>query len=277
MYLAQEFSLANYHIIGLDLRGNNTSQNIKTISFLNSKKFNLNLYIDSKIDKRDDIVIVALKSYDVDELLISKLVDSKKEVLFLQNGLLVQSKVQSIDQPFAVGTITGIQSKLEGKRIDVQSQNTCIFAKLRDNNFKLAELAIKQNFKHTKLIFSSDTQIEFYEKYVRWIVICCLNIINSEEIENSLMLTPKEDMLMAIAELISFIECEFDLRVYSDNILNSMYNLPKNLITSSYSDFKQGKPTEILYELDYVVSKLKAYNKQHFMLEKWRGEILNGR
>jgi len=277
LYLAQEFSLANYHVIGLDLRRNDTSQNLKTISILNRKRFHLNLDIDSKIDKRDDIVIVTLKSYDIDEVLISKLVDSKKEILFLQNGLLVQSKVQSMVQPFAVGTITGIQSKLEGKRIDVKSQNTCIFAKLRDKNFKLAELAVKQNLLHTKLIFSSNTQIEFYEKYVRWVVICCLNIINSEGIGGSLVLTPKEDILMAIAELVSFIDCEFDLQVYTDDISNTMYNLPNNLITSSYSDFKQGKPTEILNELDYVISKLKVFNKQHLMLERWRGEILNGR
>ena len=277
MYLAHEFSLANYHVIGLDLRGNNTSQNLKTISILNGKRFHLNLDINSKIDKRDDIVIVTLKSYDIDEVLISKLVDSKKEVLFLQNGLLVQSKVQSKVQPFAVGTITGIQSKLEGKIIDVESQNTRIFAKLRDKNFKLAELALKQNLPHTKLIFSPNTQIEFYEKYVRWVVISCLNIINSEGIGGSLVLTPKEDILMAIAELVSFIDCEFDLRVYSDDISNTMYNLPTNLRTSSYSDFKQGKPTEILNELDYVVSKLKVFNKQHLMLERWRGEILNGR
>ena len=277
MYLAQEFSLANYHVIGLDTRGSNTLQNLKTISILNSKRFHLNLDIDSEIDKRDDIVIVTLKSYDIDEVLISKLVDSKKEVLFLQNGLLVQSKVQSMVQPFAIGTITGIQSKLEGKRIDVKSQNTCIFAKLRDKNFKLAELAAKQNLLHTKLIFSSNIQIEFYEKYVRWVVICCLNIINSEGIGGSLVLTPKEDILMAIAELVSFIDCEFDLRVYSDDISNTIYNLPTNLRTSSYSDFKQGKPTEILNELDYVVGKLKVFNKQHLMLERWRGEILNGR
>ena len=277
MYLAQEFSLANYHVRGLDLRRNNIVRKFKSTSVLNSKRFHLNLDIDSKIDKRDDIVIVTLKSYDIDEVLISKLVDSKKEVLFLQNGLLVQSKVQSMVQPFAVGTITGIQSKLEGKRIDVESQNTCIFAKLRDKNFKLAELAVKQNLLHTKLIFSSNTQIEFYKKYVRWVVICCLNIINSEGIGGSLVLTPKEDILMAIAELVSFIDCEFDLQVYRDDISNTMYNLPNNLITSSYSDFKQGKPTEILNELDYVVSKLKVFNKQHLMLERWRGEINSGR
>jgi len=277
LYLAQEFSLANYHVIGLDLRGKNTSQNLKKISILNSKRYHLNLDIDSKIDKRDDIVIVALKSYDIDDVLISKLVDSKKEVLFLQNGLLVQSKVQSMVQPFAVGTITGIQSKIEGRRIDIKSQNTCVFAKLRDKNFKLAELAAKQNLQHTKLIFSFNTQLEFYEKYVRWVVICCLNIINSEGIGNCLVLTPKVDILIAIAELVSFIDCEFNLQINIDDISNTMYNLPRNLITSSYSDFKKGKPAEILNELDYVVSKLKAYNKQHLMLEKWRGEILSGR
>jgi ketopantoate reductase len=218
-----------------------------------------------------------LKSYDIDELLISKLVDSKKDILFLQNGLLVQSKVKSMAQPFAIGTITGIQSKLEGKRIDVQCQNTCIFAELTDKTFKLAELAVMQNLPHTKLRFGSNIQIEFYEKYVRWVVICCLNILNSKGIGDSLKLTPKEDILMAITELVSFIDYEFDLRVYTGNISNTMYNLPKNLRTSSYNDFKKGKQTEILNELDYVVSILKTFNNQNLMLEKWRGEILNGK
>jgi ketopantoate reductase len=218
-----------------------------------------------------------LKSYDIDEVLISKLVDSKKDVLFLQNGLLVQSKFKSMTQPFAIGTITGIQSKLEGKKIDVESQNTCIFAELTDKTFKLAELAVRQNLPHTKLSFSSDIQIEFYEKYVRWVVISCLNLLNSKGIGDSLKLTPKEDILIAIKELVSFIGYEFDLRVYTEDILNTMYNLPRNLRTSSYSDFKKSKPTEILNELDYVVSILKTFAMQNLMLEKWRGEIVNGK
>ena len=114
MYLAQEFNLANYHVSGLDLRGNNIVRKFKSTSVLNGKKFTLNLDIDSEIDKRDDIIIIALKSYDIDEVLISKLIDSKKDVLFLQNGLLVQNKVKSMNQPFAIGTIAGIQSKLKG-------------------------------------------------------------------------------------------------------------------------------------------------------------------
>ncbi len=218
-----------------------------------------------------------MKSYDIDEILISKLVDSKKDVLFLQNGLLVQSKFKSTAQLFAIGTITGIQSKLEGKRIDVESQNTCIFAELTDKTFKLAELAVKQNLPHTKLCFSSGIQIEFYEKYVRWMVICCLNLLNSKGIGDSLKLTPKEDILMAITELVSFIDYEFDLRVDTEDISNTMYNLPKNLRTSSYNDFKKGKPTEILNELDYIVSILKTFDKQNLMLEKWRGEIVHGK
>lgn len=277
MYLAQEFSLANYHVRGLDLRGNNIVRKFKSTSVLNSKKFTLNLDIDSEIDKRDDIIIIALKSYDINEVLISKLIDSKKEVLFLQNGLLVQNKVKSMNQPFAIGTIAGIQSKLKGKRVNVESTNTSIFANLNEKTFKLAELAVKQNLPHTKLNFSSDIQIEFYEKYIRWVVTCCLNLLNSKGIGDSLKLTPKEDILRAITELVSFIDYEFDLRVYTENISNTLYDLPKNLKTSSYSDFKQGKPTEILNELNYVVSILMTFNKQNLILEKWKDDILNGK
>jgi ketopantoate reductase len=216
-----------------------------------------------------------LKSYDIDEILISKLIDSKKEVLFLQNGLLVQSKIKDTTQLFAIGTVTGIQSKLKGKRIDVKIQNTSIIAKLNDKTYKLNELAVGQNLPHTKLNFGSDVQTEFYKKYVRWILTGCLNLLNNKGIGDSLKQTPKGDILLAITELIIFIEYEFNLKIYADDILNTMYSLPKNLKTSSYSDFQKGKPTEILNELDYVVSILKTFNNQSLMLEKWKGDIIH--
>lgn len=215
-----------------------------------------------------------MKSYDIDEVLISKLIDSKKEVLFLQNGLLVQSKIKDTTQLFAIGTVTGIQSKLKGKRFDVKTQNTSIIAKLNDKTYKLNELAVGQNLPHTKLNFGSDIQTEFYKKYVRWIITGCLNLLNSKGIGDSLKQTPKGDILLAITELIIFIDYEFSLKIYVDDILNTMYNLPKNLKTSSYRDFKKGKPTEILNELDYVVSILKTFNNQSLMLEKWKGDII---
>ena len=215
-----------------------------------------------------------MKSYDIDEVLISKLIDSKKEVLFLQNGLLVQSKIKDTTQLFAIGTVTGIQSKLKGKRIDVKIQNTSIIAKLNDKTYKLNELAVGQNLPHTKLNFGSDVQTEFYKKYVRWILTGCLNLLNNKGIGDSLKQTPKGDILLAITELIIFIDYEFSLKIYADDILNTMYSLPKNLKTSSYSDFQKGKPTEILNELDYVVSILKTFNNQSLMLEKWKRDII---
>jgi ketopantoate reductase len=215
-----------------------------------------------------------LKSYDIDEVLISKLIDSKKEVLFLQNGLLVQSKIKDTTQLFAIGTVTGIQSKLKGKRIDVKIQNASIIAKLNDKTYKLNELAVGQNLPHTKLNFGSDVQTEFYKKYVRWILAGCLNLLNNKGIGDSLKQTPKGDILLAITELIIFIDYEFSLKINADDILNTMYSLPKNLKTSSYSDFQKGKPTEILNELDYVVSILKTFNNQSLMLEKWKRDII---
>ena len=215
-----------------------------------------------------------MKSYDIDEVLISKLIDSKKEVLFLQNGLLVQSKIKDTTQLFAIGTVTGIQSKLKGKRIDVKIQNASIIAKLNDKTYKLNELAVGQNLPHTKLNFGSDVQTELYKKYVRWILAGCLNLLNNKGIGDSLKQTPKGDILLAITELIIFIDYEFSLKINADDILNTMYSLPKNLKTSSYSDFQKGKPTEILNELDYVVSILKTFNNQSLMLEKWKRDII---
>jgi ketopantoate reductase len=188
---------------------------------------------------------------------------------------LVQSKIKDTTQLFAIGTVTGIQSKLKGKRIDVKIQNTSIIAKLNDKTYKLNELAVGQNLPHTKLNFGSDVQTEFYKKYVRWILTGCLNLLNNKGIGDSLKQTPKGDILLAITELIIFIEYEFNLKIYADDILNTMYSLPKNLKTSSYSDFQKGKPTEILNELDYVVSILKTFNNQSLMLEKWKGDIIH--
>ena len=277
LYLAQEFRLANYHVRGLDFRTNKNSRKIKSTSSINGENFTLHLDIDSKINEKDDVIFICLKSYDIDDLLISKLMDSKKEVLFIQNGLLIRNKLKDITQLFAIGTITGIQSTLHNKRLDVQSLNTNIFAKLNDKTSKLAELAVGQNLPHTKLHFDSNFQIQFYCKYVRWMVTGCLNLLNSAGVGESLKQAPKEDVLLVIKELISFIDHEFGLGIDAEDILYTLYNLPKNLKTSSYRDFEKGKPTEILNELEHVVSVLKIFNTDKLMLEKWKDEILHAK
>ena len=103
-----------------------------------------------------------------------------------------------------------------------------------------------------------------------------MNLLNGKGIGDSLKLTPRVDVLRAINELVSFIDYEFHLKVHAENILNVLSDLPKNLKTSSYSDFKKGKPTEILNELNYVVSIIKTFDERNLILEKWKSDILNG-
>jgi hypothetical protein len=57
--------------------------------------------------------------------------------------------------------------------------------------------------------------------------------------------------------------------------LNSVQVHLLKILQIAINDFKKGKPTEILNELDYIVSILKTFDKQNLMLEKWRGEIVH--
>ena len=91
---------------------------------------------------KDEIIIVALKSYALNDLLISRLIEGPAELLFLQNGLLIKRKLQNSSSRIAVGTILGIQATLQNENLRVTVENSKIAVESQQGCKKIRELAL---------------------------------------------------------------------------------------------------------------------------------------
>ena len=80
---------------------------------MNNVHRNLKLKTNSTIYQNDEIIIVALKSYQLNEAILDTLLESAIELIFLQNGLLTKSKLQNRSLKVAIGTVTGVQATLK--------------------------------------------------------------------------------------------------------------------------------------------------------------------
>jgi hypothetical protein len=87
---------------------------------------------------------------------------------------------------------------------------------------------------------------------------------------NSLKKISSTELNLAILELATFIEKKFQINVNKSNILKSICDLPKELKTSSYFDFKQGLQSEIAIELEFVVTYLTDCDFKCSVLNKWK-------
>ena len=103
VYLIHALTNINHSVSILDPR---FMRNQKTLNAqINGKSWTLNVESFHQISSPDELIIVTLKSYQIDNKILSMLAETKNEVLFLQNGI---SKYLSRDQEisqFHYGTI----------------------------------------------------------------------------------------------------------------------------------------------------------------------------
>jgi ketopantoate reductase len=104
---------------------------------MNNVHKNLKLKTNSTIYQNDDIVIVALKSYQLNEAILDTLLESAIELIFLQNGLLTKSKLQNRSLKVAIGTVTGVQATLKDGVLAASLQNSKIALELKDDCKKI--------------------------------------------------------------------------------------------------------------------------------------------
>jgi ketopantoate reductase len=245
------------------------------MSEINHQKKLFHLNIDSQLSLKDEIVIVALKSYALNDLLISKLIEGSAELLFLQNGLLTKSKVQNRSSRIAIGTILGIQATLQNETLRVTVQNSAIAVESQEGCNKIRELVVRSKLPNSIIDNKPNVNIMIYEKFVRWVITSCLNLAYDASLGDCLAEISTKELRVGISELAIFVEKKFNVKVDQANILEALYKLPKALKTSSYIDIKKGAPAEIIFELENVIEYFANANIECVVLSKWRQEILN--
>jgi ketopantoate reductase len=272
-YLAQELSYANHQIIGLDFRIPSGTKEVIFNTQVNNIKKDLKLKITSTIYQDDDIIIIALKSYQLNETIMLKLFESSAELIFLQNGLLTKSKLQNRSLKVSIGTVTGVQATLKDTFLNASLMNSKIVLELQGDCKKIKELIQVTKMQNSVFIDSINSQIMIYEKFIRWVVASSLNILFDSSLGNCLTRVSSRELNLAISELTTFVEQKFKINVDQANVLKAIYDLPKELKTSSYFDFKQDFQSEIALELESVVNYLTNRNFKCVVLSEWREAI----
>ena len=240
---------------------------------MNKVHKNLKLKTNSTIYKNDDIVIVTLKSYQLNEAILNTLLESDVELIFLQNGLLTKSKLQNRSLKVAIGTITGVQATLKDGVLAASLQNSKVALELMDDCKNIKELTQKTRMQNSVFVGSLESQIIIYEKFMRWIITSSLNIFYDSPLGNCLEKVQSVDLILAISELAIYLEEKFKIYIDQSKILQDIYKLPKELRTSSYFDFKQDFQSELELELESIIKYLTEYNFKCTALNKWREAI----
>lgn len=167
---------------------------------------NLKLKTNSTIYQNDDIVIVTLKSYQLNEAILNTLLESAVELIFLQNGLLTKSKLQNRSLKVAIGTVTGVQATLKDGMLAASLQNSKIALELKDDCKKIKELIQKTSMQNSVFVGSLESQIIIYEKFMRWIIVSSLNILYDSSLGNCLEKVRSVDLTLSISELAIYLE-----------------------------------------------------------------------
>jgi len=273
LYLAQELIRANYQVIGLDLRLKGERKKIRMKSKINGLKSLIELDVNSNLNLMDDIIFVTMKSYTIDDLIISNLINSPAEILFLQNGLLVQSKLSGLSSNFALGTITGIQASIEKQQLFANTNNSKIIIDLPSNFSKIRSLVAANSLENSTFECNNTSHKLIYEKFIRWAITSCLNIIYDTTLGECLELMDQSEITEGISELITFINLKYNIIIDAQRILLVLYNLPYQLVTSSYRDYKKGSRSEISLELDGILNYFSQAGVKSVVLQKWREKI----
>ena len=273
LFLAQELIRANYQVIGLDLRLKGERKKIRMKSKINGLKSLIELDVNSNLNLMDDIIFVTMKSYAIDDLIISNLINSPAEILFLQNGLLVRSKLSGLSSNFAFGTITGIEASIEKQQLLANTNNSKIIIDLPGNFSKIRSVAAANSLENSAFECNNTSHKLIYEKFIRWAITSCLNIIYDTTLGECLELVDQNEITEGISELITFINLKFNVIIDAQIILLVLYSLPYQLVTSSYRDYKKGSRSEISLELNGILNYFSQAGVKSVVLQKWQEKI----
>lgn len=271
--MAQELIEINHQVVGLDFRILNEKTKHIFNSKINGVEKSFGIETNPIISNYDDVIIVATKSYQLDDPTLEKLTKCSADLLFLQNGVLTKTKISKGEFKVSFGTITGIQANLHDGTLVASVLDSKIAVDLKSNCEKIKELIKENSLKNSVFENGAAAQIEIYEKFIRWVIISCLNIIYDSTLGTCLSKISTLNLLEAISELSVFVKNKFGIKVNQQNIFNSIFRMPKELKTSSYFDFKKGLLSEATLEIENVISFLTLSDLQCTMLSTWRKRI----
>ena len=273
VYLMHVFTKQSHSTSFFDPRRNHETQLLK--AQINGNLIQWQASGSSQVSEDDEIIIVALKSYQISASLKELLIESEKEILYLQNGISQYSTFRSSLNRFHFGTIYGIQANREAGIAVINSSNCRIAAIAGKANERVEDL--RRSSISDSLCWDVQEQSReiYYAKFVRWFVSSLICSHHKRSLGPSLASTNASELDSLIMIILKAIQLDSDISFSSDMIKASLSSLPKNLLTSATRDYQHNKQSEMLIELDYLIDILKRNNIQTDILNLWKDRLLS--
>lgn len=270
-YLAYELSKNNKDIFFVDYRQNEKFYNPE-------HEFNIlgNWYTFKKrsnISTNCHFTFVCIKSYDFKLAYLPSLVNTNSQVVFIQNGFSLYSKIEKFSETFIFANFASLDVSLIHKNLLIKGQNSkFLYAENRT-------VAIRQ--KINNLFKESSIEVEQFKNYLevlqakfpRWLFTCLLTITFCDTLDSALKKVDTDKFKLVKQDLVVLLKEVLNLNFNDLEIQNELKNFPPDFTPSAYRDYIKGKESEFFIEINYLIAKGKEKRLQMTNLTSWLEEL----
>ena len=227
-----------------------------------------------QISKSDELIVVTLKSYQIDSKIFSMLIESGTEVLFLQNGI---SRYLSRDKEIErihFGTILGIQAHKVGETAFINTQNCSIAIIPGPEKTRIQQLIRSLSNKTLDFASWEKSKTIYFEKFLRWFVASLVASIQRKTLGEGLELMNDNELDMLINTLVEIVSLESEISISVESIRVALRNLPPDLLTSAARDFFNTNQNEMQVELDYLIDRSRVLKLDTDVLKSWKERLI---
>jgi hypothetical protein len=152
--------------------------------------------------------------------------------------------------------------------------SNCSIAVVPGTNRKdLEVLSERQSHNSPDIIISDNASDLIYEKFARWIVISMLNLLTGSDLGQSLKKISRQEIRKVLQELKIFLLSTVGYSLDINSVIEKIYSLPKNLVTSAYRDSIGRETNELLEESRFIISSMEKKGINALTMENWYRRI----
>ena len=273
IFLSDILRRNGHEVYSLDLRTKSKNNSFELI--LNGTVNTLFIKSSSELGSSEDLVIVATKSFSIDSVMIQRLIDSNKEIIFLQNGISLYHSLNHESGNFSFGTIAGIQAFFSYNQVVAETKNCNVMIKTGSNGRLVSTLLHPSNDDCSINIYADFNEL-MLKKFIRWLIASVITCLGGQPLGRTLLIFPFPEIMKGIDEILEFINLEFGTHILNHEIYDSLVALPGNLMTSSFRDYALQGENEMSFELKYVLSSLEDFSLGSATLRKWAAGLSIG-
>ena len=235
-------------------------------TIFNGKKLNLNYVLPSEKSFKPDLIIIAVKSYNLNEVIknIKNFVNNNTLIISLINGITSEHKIASVygEEMLVYSYFIGHSAVRHDRYINQDGVHKIVFGSyhLKDNVNRIKEYFDKVGINYE---IPKDIKYSYWLKYMLNVSANQVSAITGKTFGE--MFESKKDMAM-IKDAMSEVQqmARFDDVLHYENLINDAMKILKTMSpegkTSMLQDVEAGRRTEIDIFAEEVIKWGKLYN-----------------